>query len=717
MECRKVTRMRWFKIGAALCAAAVMLVTLGGCPATLTGEQDTNKAPVVRFVNVPPAGTKVSVNPTVYWVGTDVDGQIAMFRYIVRREDELGGLTPDDYITQTLPTVSENAWTYIEVTIENPGTQTQVPMSAELDDPVNAFVPQYVFVQAYDDEGMGSQIVYRIFQRNDYPPNTKITRTVEGQIFIDAPVPGGVTTGIRLTWEGSDPDLEDESFEFDWRLYGPYTDAEYQTLIDSLVDSAFVTADAQVYFQGSNDSLFLCDTTFDGVNPVVSCDTLLVDTVTKSNAFGTLSEYFQVDDPLIDSLQLNRLVETSNGWVTSVRDSIYNVYRFQPEDSTVQRHFVFWIRSRDAAGVADLTPAFLMINVILPRYERDVLLLDFYPISRSGKINSPPQDTVSNYFRTMLTNWKPDVDFVDSIDHRPRRAAGTKGGLPLKIALQYKAIILYNDGLKAALTGVPDVAGGISTGLESGVNMWTMFRGPKKSSTDEPAVQPPFPQDLQPSGIELDYFGVSGFVHSGWQFFASRVNGARIEDFTGAHSLNPAEWPDLEVDSAQLHRRIDWDFILDPLHDPGPPPWATWRPDTPYVPEINWISRATGTEPLYLYESAYGRKHPLGFYHSFEGAPVAIRYETDLFRTSWFAFTPMFIRDDQMQQVFNKMMDWIYTENPAGALVGKTRYTSARVTVNRMDARERFFKRQEAAARQAKLGGDPSYVGGAASDF
>lgn len=708
MECRKVARMRWFKIGAAMFAAAVMLVSLGGCPATLTGEQDANKAPVVRFTNVPPAGTKVSVNPTVYWVGTDVDGQIAMFRYIVIREDEMGGLSPDDYITQTLPMVSENAWTYIEVSIENPGTQTQVPMSAELDDPVNSFVPQYVFVQAFDDEGMGSQVVYRLFQRNDYPPNTKITRTIEGQIFIDAPVPGGITTGVRMTWEGDDPDAEDESFEFDWRLYGPYDDAEYQTLADSLIDTVFVTADAQVYFQGNNDSLFLCDTTFEGVNPVISCDTLLVDTVSKSNAFGTISEFFRVDDPLMDSLQLNRLVETSNGWVSSVRDSIYNVYRFQPSDSTIKRHFMFWVRSRDAAGVADLTPSFLMINVILPRYERDVLIADFAPISLAIKLNQPNIDTVRNYFGTMLTNWKPDVIWDNVLDVRQAAVAGSGGGLPIDVALRYKVIILYNDGLNNVSIGEGSYDG-ISTGMESGVNAWTMFRGPKKKSSDAPVVIPP---GLAPSGRELDYFGVAGFVHSGWKGFAVNF-GPRIEDFKGAHSLEPTEWPDLQVDTAQLHRRLDWDYRF----PPAVPDYYVWQPSTPWLPEVNWISRASGTEPLYLYESAYGRKHPLGFYHSFEGAPVGIRFETNLFRSAWFAFTPLAIDDDQMQQVFNKMMDWLYSENPAGSLSGRARYPDAHVTIDRMDARERFFKRQEAAARTAKVAGDPSYVGGAASDF
>src|SRR5512138_2145093 len=84
-------------VAAALVGSALML---SGCPDRVTGDQTANKKPIVYFVNVPPSGYNTSRNPILYWVGTDPDGQVKMFRYAVVLVSEMGGKTPEDYMTQ-----------------------------------------------------------------------------------------------------------------------------------------------------------------------------------------------------------------------------------------------------------------------------------------------------------------------------------------------------------------------------------------------------------------------------------------------------------------------------------------------------------------------------------------------------------------------------------------------------------------------------------------
>jgi len=159
----------------ALCLVGLAVIALSVACDRVSGEKTTNQAPVVYFVNIPPDGHQTSFDPVVYWVGTDSDGLVEMFRYIVVRVDEMGANSdPDDYIANVLMTRPDDDWTYLNVTTDQTQTTNIVPMSASLDDPINTFVQQYVFLQAFDDQGTPSDVVYRLFERNDNPPATRL---------------------------------------------------------------------------------------------------------------------------------------------------------------------------------------------------------------------------------------------------------------------------------------------------------------------------------------------------------------------------------------------------------------------------------------------------------------------------------------------------------------------------------------------------------------
>ena len=189
----------------ALCSFALAAMFSAGCAKKLEGNTYENEKPSVWFVNVPPEGARSSVNPIVNWYGQDRDGQIDFYRYVVVREDVIGDSLgkPSDwnpvneplslseiqsFLDNYLGSMDDSTWTILPVTAEStdPHTSNIIPMTAQMDDPVRTFVPQLVFVQAFDDEGQGSDIVFRRFLRNDNPPATRIVGFITAGSSIGA---------------------------------------------------------------------------------------------------------------------------------------------------------------------------------------------------------------------------------------------------------------------------------------------------------------------------------------------------------------------------------------------------------------------------------------------------------------------------------------------------------------------------------------------------
>jgi hypothetical protein len=188
-----------------LCCLVLAVMFVAGCAKKLEGNAYENEKPVVWFVNVPPEGARSSVNPIVNWYGQDRDGQIDFYRYVVVREDVIGdslgkpsdwnpvnqplsGVEVQLFVDNYLSNMADSVWTILNVEAEatDPHSSNIIPMSAQMDDPVRTFVPQFVFVQAFDDEGQGSDIVFRRFLRNDNPPATRIVGFIDNFPYINS---------------------------------------------------------------------------------------------------------------------------------------------------------------------------------------------------------------------------------------------------------------------------------------------------------------------------------------------------------------------------------------------------------------------------------------------------------------------------------------------------------------------------------------------------
>ncbi len=697
-----------------LCVAASLVasaILLSGCPDRITGEQTTNQKPVVYFVNIPPDDYQTSRNPIVYWIGTDPDGQVRQFRYTVVLEADMGGKTPAQYIAQDLMALPQAAWTYLQVddSLPDPQTQNAVRMQADLDDPINSYVPQYVFLQAFDEQGLGSDVVYRRFNRNNNPPQTVIPG-LPGydeltSPFINAVNEGGAITGVRLAWRGVDEidyPADPPPFEFQWKLLGPYTygspSSEYETVMANFVRKVFSANDGRVYQLGNHDSIiFYCDSLDTAATPdtlvTYECNKLLIDTITSSNPYGTLDSVLAIDDPAFATAGHRRIADSSDAgttdWVTDVADTIYNVYRNRPSATTSESKFILWVRCRDDANVPDLVPAFRSVNVIEPKYEREVLVIDFTRKFRA--LNRPyldtrlTNDTAFHYWKDAINTWKPgSFDTTDyfQIDG-PNQVA-------LKRLLQYKIVILYNDTpekmymLSGRSLAPPAVT--VFKAIDAGVNVWQFARSAGAAGQDRKSLpsNPNFP-DPPPAEYQR-YFGITGFVYHGWMHYALDTvevyPSIRIEDFNGAYSLmledDPENFPDLAIDTANLHRRYNWNNIQLLTADR---PRVRWVDTVACLPEVGWVSRSNDTEPLYLYKSKYGLSHPLGPNMSYDGSPVAIRLSTSLYRTAHFSFTPLGMEDEKMQTVINHMLDWLYPAN-LGVAPNETinRYPNSAVT-------------------------------------
>lgn len=694
---------------------SVMMIAallMSGCTETLKGELDPNQQPIVEFVNIPPDGQNFSRNAEVYWVGYDNDGQIDYYRYMVVRESEITG-DPLEYAAS----LDDSMWIYIDVspTESDPKTTNVIPLTADLNDPVNTFVGQYIFLQAFDVEGAASDIVAKILFRNDNPPETRIMSIAALVPFVNADQEGGIITGVKLNWVGSDiRDYEElglipPAFEYEWRLFGPYSPEDSTTIFNDLVRYVYVTEDARIFDIG--DTLITCDTALIDVggSTVIeeTCDTVIFESNTPNTPFYTRDTLMTVDDTIFTNhLVTNSQIENNDpdGWVYDTGDTIYNVYRYFPSDTTVQKNFIFWVRSRDDASVADVTPEFKIFPVIDPHYERTILVVDF-------TANLPPYlttykhvDTAKAFWYNAIHNWinnfqPPGNDSLvfDTSKIDPLSPNGTSQdyvvqkyssntGIPIATLLKHKMIVLYSENVfESGFVG----AGGfvnnneIFQAVDAGVNVWATWRVPVKGNINQPTDVTVTPV----TGNYLHYFGVEEITFSAWfnHAFGLTPNTppTRIEDFIGAYSLDETQWPKLDIDTSLLHSRLMWGNVFGPI--------VGWIDTVAALPEVDWAVRAFGTEVMYLYKSKYGSDHPLGFDLSFEGSPVAHRKKTNLFKTVHFNFTPLALDADQAFDISNSIFNWLYPEDLAeegAAAVSENRYNDGDVYITLDQARK-----------------------------
>ncbi len=212
----------------------LMLIAAGlyfsGCSELeLQGSLDTNIPPVVAFTNIPNDSSRYSYNPNLTWYGTDQDGLIEAFYYIVLLKSDNNDEFAQDFIDSvTIP--PDDSWTIVEASNDT------VSLSAPADP--NEYDDQYVFIMAMDDDSSYSEIKFKLFYRNNHAPDTHLESDLD-RIWFTYPYLTDYYKGIPIEWSGSDsmdfPDQEQPGFEYHWQLFGPFDTLEN--------DPAYITMD------------------------------------------------------------------------------------------------------------------------------------------------------------------------------------------------------------------------------------------------------------------------------------------------------------------------------------------------------------------------------------------------------------------------------------------------------------------------------------------
>lgn len=685
------------------------ILFFAGCTSTLEGDVYENKKPIVYFATIPPEGQDFSVNPVIYWYGTDNDGLIDYYRYHIATKNVVGDMPPEDYIQ----TISADQWTYIDVdpSAANPQTKNSLPLTADTTNPVRGFVPQWVFLQAYDTEGMASDIVYRLFLRNDNPPETYILINADDIPFVNSEQPGGIVTGVRLRWLGEDPidyPSDPPPFEFEWRLYGPYTDEDTAVINNTYRKKVFVTTDGFVYNIG--DTIIRCDTSFTEGGLEETCDTTVVVPGMPNSVLGVMDKIFDINDPNFINSNYNEVADSSwNGvdsWILNTSDTLYNVFKNIDTNETFERNFLFWCRSRDDAFVPDLTPACSALSVIEPKYENDVAVLDFtYTIGLNSYNNT--NFNIKEWWMDKINKWDPQTGFT--LNDYYSRSFVLSSAPMLKTLLSYKILICYNESLSGSQIAAPGKRIGVDLykAIDAGVNVWLSMRCPLIGAGNNP----PIPYVLPPVEYFF-YFAVQQTQFSSWTYwgcdagFCSAPFYFRTEDFVGAYSLKP-QWPEVNILGTHVQNRLKSVAI----------PGMEYNPDVPALGEVNYSVAGTGAEVMYLYKSFYGASHPFGrqmdFDYNQEGTPVGHRFNTGVFKTVHFDFTMTCLDDTTLtipgdssstpvQALIDTVLNFLYDPTIA-APVSEIRYDNAGLSLSISEMRDRYWKRNDDLARSKGL--------------
>jgi hypothetical protein len=486
----------------------------------------------------------------------------------------------------------------------------------------------------------------------------------------------------------------------------------YRTIrdIDTTIDTTIVPPDTTV------------DTTFNFI---------LVDTLQAGSPIGNWSNFILLDS-LTDSLNRVAAEShdplSDSYWTYESAANIYNVFGKQivkpAADTTRLKYFMLWCQARDDSKVPDPVPEYKWLSVIEPKFERDVLVLDatpmgfvltgimnwpvfpdaFYALGKKFPSNTPV--TVKEVYGALINNWKPGSfdtanilpvlnvyyengalaakidypkfrctqDYYQIGNLRSAPSLGV-GSVSLRDVLKHKIIILIKDSPSRQLQIATIEGLEILKGISAGMSAWAMVRGPFSSSPldyNGVIMEAPLPYRL--------FFGVDAINWTAWigmdVYFPTPGDSTpfgppgqiRIEDFIGAYSMT-SFLPDIRLDSTLLETRYHWmpgkGIYQFPYRcEDG----STIVDSGGALPEVGYIQRAYGTEPLYLYRSVYGTRSPkieskcgirVGNVEKFDGSVVACRYETPLFRTSHFSFTFLPVPEQTAQTIFNEMMDWL----------------------------------------------------------
>lgn len=227
------------------------LLILYGCgKLERKGTPHSNVPPTVYLADIPTEGTHFSVNPRIYWFGTDVDGYITAYQYAVMETVDVmsaGGLAQVKSFLHGIPSDSAS-WVDqtsikniigVHVLAEPGGSSRNVMMFADMNPHI--YTPQYIFVRAVDNDGaVSDSLVYRMFYRNNHRPEAimdvdNVFKITNHYCLMETTA---TWKGISISWHGLDtldyPDVNNQpDFSYKWELVGPFGSSPTPSTVDT----------------------------------------------------------------------------------------------------------------------------------------------------------------------------------------------------------------------------------------------------------------------------------------------------------------------------------------------------------------------------------------------------------------------------------------------------------------------------------------------------
>ena len=612
------------------------------------GVSTPNQIPIVHLIDIPPGDSRFSANPRIYWYGTDMDGYITRYQYVMIPEsvrDSAGNIKNlglidttsdgqvDSFFVKVLQSIRASEWvdsliskhlrdsgfhTPAEsiIVVDTPATEMNVRMFAEID--TLKFVNQYIFVRAVDNVASTSQIwkpnlkgghTFRRFCRTSHPPDTHIDKKRFNPYLVYYSLPETTQTwkGIEIFWEGSDsidyPQTQPE-FMYKWELLGPFAD------------------------------------TLD-INP------------------------YTVASPVVDS-SYDTLLEAR--WVKEKSKVCANLKNYNEENGGKSGWYLLRVKTKDDAFVEDETPAYVFFQVVNPYFiyhfkdtgRRSVLLVDASTYQSFYSIMVPYQ-IARKYYMDILDALSGemeivfDFDFWEDSSHTP-----FEKHLPPDehILCSYDLVIVMhyggqNEGLSSTGATLPggrsavtdsgyiqykkylDVGGqvwfigannfGLGSGERAGLNM-VEISNPSSGFYNRRLV----------CDLARNYFGIYGVYNPNW---ASRNKNEEL--IAAIPYVSNSGFPELMVDSILAATSVWANTAYNPRNKGA-------------IPHINYDVLGPGVERLYTFISYKGVQSEM------HGRPCASRFAGPTFKTAEFCF-PMFVMDqERSKQVFKLMLEWFF---------------------------------------------------------
>jgi hypothetical protein len=583
---------------------------------------------------VPPESTTFSITPTVYWNAIDVDGYITKYQYAViigssvsnvdSTCNALKGIPPSIWV-DSLQSIDPDVKFISAKETESSIVKVQLFAAGQSEADT---IRQYLFVRAVDDDNAVSNVIHRMFSRNNHRPKAHInyapfyTYNASGvvtsmTIYYSLPETTYTWRGIKIAWEGSDSQdykVAQPNFLYKWELYGPLA----ETVAIDQVDTTALKADGRLVDVSFNES--------DSTTPFVEDKSILLPMNGKclvNCPHRVVVPYTPPQPP-----------DSGYGWYLFVVWTMDDAFALSNSlDSVSNPKGHLWFRT--------IHPQFSYQNV------KKVAIIDrsAYGQNYAGtKFEDSTRAFYDRAFSSLVNHQPPICDSFVFVDTGKVNSYLSKDTLS-----RYNLVVYLNESKPNDCSNLQSP---LTEYLGVGGKVWAIgngeatFGGGTNVGWVDFTVTPSSPYCI----FAINYFQVLGMYSANWNSFAPYQD----LEFIGAKACDILV-PDLKVDSTKVYNQILWgsgnklDTVVGNL---GRLPHASFQ--------------ALGyTRRIYTYVSATPDNSV------FHNNPCGSLYEGPTFKTAYMSFalhfmqevdtttTPNYVTRDTL---FKRIVEWFWED-------------------------------------------------------